>query len=188
MSRELRLNSFARAATKMERDTGLSAWLATAQWALESAWGEKESGQNNFWGVTYNPKLHKGYRWCPTREVLTAKQIDALDPEEQRTITSKVYRSDGKYDLRLSRRFASFPTPEDGITAYVALMNKPRYAPAFASWRESDKSLVALNNLIDSIAAAGYATDPGYAKSLKAIAEQANVTRALAQARADMKG
>jgi hypothetical protein len=49
---ETRLNEVARIAVRLEQKTGCPAQLMIAQWAIESAWGEKPVGHANFpWGL-----------------------------------------------------------------------------------------------------------------------------------------
>lgn len=186
--KQKRLADYARVAVRLERETGAPAAFLVAQWAVESAWGEKQSGDFNFWGITYNPNLHKDFKWCPTREVLTQRQIDALDPEEKREMRVTSVLPSGKSEIRLRRRFSSFATEAEARASYVRLIQgKTRYGKAIAEYtRQPEKNTAALAAFIDAIAASGYATDPGYAKLLKAVATQPDVTLALAQARAEV--
>ena len=49
--REQRLKEVARIAVALEAQTGCPAQLLIAQWALESEWGAKPAGNNNFFGI-----------------------------------------------------------------------------------------------------------------------------------------
>lgn len=186
-TKPLRLANYARVALRLEKATGAPAAFFVAQWALESSWGSRPSGEHNYWGLTYNQREHPSFKWCDTREVLTPRQVEALDPDEKRDLFVTQVREDGKSECRLRRRFASFPTEDDAIAAYVRLWAKPRYKPACEAYAASPKNAESLKTFISSIAASGYATDPNYAKTVYAIATQADVTRALAQARAELK-
>lgn len=181
MTRAERLAEFAAVAVTIEKSKDYPPQMLISQWALESAWGTKQSGRNNFFGMTKADRHGESWDWADTREVLTNYGISKLDPEERASITSKTVRPDGKFDVRLRRRFASYPTLLAGVLDKVMLIQEfARYSPAFRRYQLSRDVL----RLIEEVAQAGYATDPNYAQSLKAIAVQANVLAAIKKARA----
>lgn len=179
------LKEIAEAAVEVERTTSYPAEVLIAQWALESGWGKKVSGKNNYFGITYRPlwpdktKRHTAFDWVVTREVLTKQQIDRLDKDEKARIQTATGRHDGKFDVKLERRFASYPSLADGITDYVKMLTSvERYQPAWKRYLDDSDHLA----FLDGIAAAGYATDPNYASTLRVLAQQGNVKSALATA------
>ncbi len=172
------LSAFAPAAIAVERETGWPAEVAIAQWAAESGWGEKVTGANNYWGLTAatQPPNHPK-AFVPTREVLTLGEFAALPRDERDSVTSRVDLGNGKYEYHLSRWFASFADLAAGLAAYVALLQKPggRYFKAWSLY-EADRNV---DNLCDGIAAAGYASGPGYAVLLQEIAHEDAVINAV---------
>ncbi|MFN3324945.1 MAG: glucosaminidase domain-containing protein [Bryobacteraceae bacterium] len=180
MTREQRLAQIAEAAVEVERRLGYPAALIVAQWAAESAWGTKETGKHNFFGMTKAAR-HKDFRWCATREVLTDAQLARLDPEEAATVTEKTRRPDGRWDVRLSRRFASYESLEAAIEDKVRLLMDGRpYREAYEQYRQDGD----LDAFVERVAPI-YATDPGYATLVKTISRQRNVLTALAAFRRD---
>jgi flagellar protein FlgJ len=181
-SRDERLAEFAKAAVVFERETGYPAAAMVAMWAQESGWGKSMPEDScNCFGLTYRPR-HQGYAWAPTFEIMTPTQVVALDADEKATITSKVARPDGKYHVRLKRKFAKYPTLLDCIRdKYKLLTGSKRYADAVnKAIKAKDAEAV-----INAVAAGGWASDPGYAKSLIAISKQRNVLDAINKARAN---
>jgi len=173
------LTEFAPYAVAVERRTGLPAALIIAQWAVESAWGAKQSGRFNYFGIT-KASRHAKWAMVPTREVLTAEQLNALPKDEAATITRRHARPDGRFDVALSRKFAAYETLEEGLLDYATLITSGApYAKAWAAFR-IDRDM---NALIDAIAKR-YATDLRYAELVKRIAEQANVRAAIETAKA----
>lgn len=175
-----RLQEFSKVAIQVGNELDYPSELLIAQWAIESGWGVRESGTNNFFGMTKAARHGDNWKWVPTREVLTLAGIAALDPDERATITSRDRRRDGKFDIRLSRRFASYPTIIAGVLDKVHLIqNGAPYKRFFDAYRV-DRNL---NKLIAGFAPI-YATDGNYASLVKQIAKQPNVQAAIAAARA----
>lgn len=171
------LTAFAKIAVPICREMDYPPEFLLAQWAAESSWGAKPSGENNVFGMT-KASRHKGFQWVPTREVLTSQAIGRLDPDEQARITSQLRRPDGKWDVRLSRRFAAFDSVKSAIRDLIELIQTgPPYKKAWARYASTG----ALPVLIAEVAAV-YATDPTYATLVKAIAGQSNVRKAVENA------
>ena len=183
MTRPQRLAEMAAHAVRFERSTGYPADVIVAQWAVESAWGTRQSGRNNLFGMTYRPR-HSGFSWVPTREELTAAGIAALPAAERATITSQTPMPNrpGFFNVRLKRRFADYATVNDSIQDKVSLvMTSPRYAAAWTGYLRNRN----VSEFIDAIAAAGYATAGNYMTLVKQIAGQKNVRDAIAKARSN---
>ncbi len=175
------LNRIAKCALAAEKATGFPARVTVAQACAESSWGARQTGDFNVFGLTRAVARERHQKLIPTHERLTFAGIELLPADERATITSKVEVSPGVYDVGLSRYFPSFPDLQAATDCYVRLITTgPRYAKAWMHWRDVAKDV---NALIEGIAAAGYATGKGYAALVKQIAGQANVTKALDEAR-----
>jgi flagellum-specific peptidoglycan hydrolase FlgJ len=155
--REQRLKEVARIAVALEAQTGCPAQLLIAQWALESEWGAKPAGNNNFFGIKKSAR-HKLCCTVTTREVVNGK---AIVQELQ---------------------FADYDSLEDSCRDYAWLITNG--APYHAAWQQylNDRDLHAL---IASVARV-YATDPNYARVAAAIAGQEDVAQSIADARQEI--
>lgn len=174
MTNTERLNAFASVAVPICRELKHPPELLLAQWAAESAWGTKEAGTNNVFGMTKAAR-HKKWEWVPTREILTGLAIGRLDPDEQARITSKVMQPNGRYEVRLSRRFAAFDSVEAAVRDQIKLIQTGSpYKKAWARYQATG----GLSTLIQEVAAI-YATDPSYGALLLAISNQKNINDAV---------
>jgi flagellum-specific peptidoglycan hydrolase FlgJ len=156
-TRQQGLAEVARIAVRLEAETGCPAQMLIAQWALESRWGEKPAGHANYFGIKRSSRHQK---WCTvsTREVINGHEIfKELD-------------------------FADYDSLEESCRDYVWLLTNG--APYRTAWQkyQADKDV---NGLIAAIAYT-YATDPAYTKLVTAIANQVNVTQAIAAARQEV--
>jgi flagellum-specific peptidoglycan hydrolase FlgJ len=168
-------------AVEIESKTMLPAPLLISQWAAESGWGEKQTGDFNFWGLTRAAAAHMPQKLCPTHELLTQAEIDKLPADERNTITKQVPLPDGKFHVEHSRHFPNFPSLQAAAECYAELITRGKpYMVAWNSYR-LDRDL---EKLIDGVTKAVFATGSGYAILLKRIAHQANVTVACDTARA----
>lgn len=79
-------------------------FLAMAQWALESKWGTKDSGNYNFWGI-------KGW----------GKPNEYWDGSVANVATHEVINGVSK---GMDQKFRAYRTPEDGIRDYFLFMNQ----------------------------------------------------------------
>lgn len=173
MTRQERLAKIANIAVRVCFETGVPPRMLIAQWAAESRWGAKPSGRNNFFGMTYVATRHEAFDWVPTDEVLTLQGIARLDPEEKARIRSQKLRPDGKYNVDLDRRFASYQTLEAGVRDYAWLISQG--APYRTAWA----AFVAAQEKLLADVCAVYATSPAYGALVQQIAGQKNVTDAI---------
>ena len=147
-----------------ERKTGISALFILAQAGLESGWGKSVPG-NMFFGVKAiksTPPVKK--QLLRTKEVLTCPTPtkEGLFPE----MISITKRADGKYLYIVHDWFKKYDSPEESFTDHALLLSQhPRYQKAMRY--KSDPYRFA-----EEIAAAGYATAPNYAESLKALIKE----------------
>ena len=144
-------------AVQSEKETGVPALFTLAQAALESTWGGSAYG-NNFFGVKARASAPEESRQLlKTREVL--KTPDKKFPE----VISVTKRPDGKYDYVVRDWFRKYSTAAAGFADHGKfLRDNSRYKPAFGHLDDPYA-------FADAVAAAGYATDPGYAKKLKGV-------------------
>ncbi len=151
------VNKYKPYAENTEAKTGINAKFILAQSALETGWGKSAPG-NMMFGVKAGKNTPADKRQLvTTREVLS--RPDYQFPE----VISVTKRSDGKYTYKVKDWFRKYDTPEESFTdhANFYLSNK-RYAKALEV--REDPVLFA-----EEISKAGYATDPNYAKTLKAV-------------------
>ena len=155
--REQRLKEVARIAVALEAQTGCPAQLLIAQWAVESEWGAKPAGNNNFFGVKKSDR-HKLCCSVITREVVNG--------------TSVVQNLE----------FADYDSLADSCHDYVWLITCG--APYHAAWQQylNDRDL----HILIAAVARVYATDPDYARLVVVIASQENVAQAIAEARLEV--
>jgi flagellar protein FlgJ len=135
------LRQAAKMAYAVETISGLPGLLTLAQWALESAWGLSQPGNNPF-GIKAYPN-NFGTQLLPTWEVKAGMKVRCEQP------------------------FATFPTLADAFLKHSALLvtGKP-YFSAFQRYLNSDTK-----NFEQFVKEIGvhYATDPHYADKLLAI-------------------
>lgn len=183
LSRDQRLVSMAIHAIRYEKSVGYPPQVLLAQWAIESKWGARPAGRNNVFGVTYNASRHQAFSWVSTWEELTDAGIAALPEEERRRITRRepLVNRPNLWRVELERRFADYPDVQTAIGDHVGLITTaPRYSAAWSQFN-ADKDI---DQFLEGICRAGYATAGYYAQLAQKIAVQRNVLRAIAAARA----
>jgi len=182
------LDIFAPAAVAAERESagwlgvGYPAELVIVQWGAETNWSlEKVTGIQNYFGLTAATCPDRARKLVPTHEEMTLAQFSALPLDERESVTERKDLGHGRYRFGLCRWFACFDNLADGISAYIKTITHPahRYYPAWQQYVK-DRNV---DNLINGIAKAGYATSGSYAALLQQLAHQTNVQRALQIAR-----
>lgn len=147
-------------AKESEAKTGIDARFTLAQAALETGWGKSAPG-NMFFGIKADPRKYPESE----RQLLTTSEVLSDDKQGARfpVLISITPRPDGKYLYRVKDWFRKYKTPEGSFTDHgnFFFANK-RYAKALEV--RHDPYLFA-----EGIAAAGYATAPDYAATLKSI-------------------
>ena len=148
-------------AKKVEAQTGLSAVATLTQAALESAWGDVAPG-NMFFGVKDTDGINGNEQLLTTTEY-SSRQDLKFPVIVSVTPVMKNGRKMFKYVVK--DYFRKYNTPEDCFNdhAQFFLKNK-RYAKALVVRHD-------YNRFFEEIAAAGYATAPDYADTLKAVAK-----------------
>lgn len=159
---------------------GLPVRALVAQWAIESAWGASKSGDYNFWGITWNPRIHTGKKWCVTREDLTQHQIDTwMREDEKKTIEKIALVKPGVWRCRMNRWFASFRDADEAVESYRKLLNLSRYAPVRKVAEKDPMDMIAIGAMLKEC---GYATAHNYAETFRAVANSSRLQRALDEA------
>jgi flagellum-specific peptidoglycan hydrolase FlgJ len=155
MTKDLFVKMFYHSAVKAERETGVPGLVILAQAALESGWGEKAPG-NMFFGIK------AGTKWTGKKQLISTREVHSTRDVKYPEIISITKRADGKYDYRVKDWFRAYDNAADSFADHGRfLRDNPRYAKAFQT---SDPE-----SFVEAVAAAGYATDPNYAKTLKNI-------------------
>ena len=120
--------------------------ITLAQWAIESAYGTRPSGHNNFFGIKATPA-----------------QIDAGAYAE---VYTKEYLH-GMYRTLLLR-FAAYPDLTSGFDAHAALLISHHYLPCMRA-PTPEAYAQALHDC-------GYATAPNYAPALMSVITHNSLT------------
>lgn len=146
-------------AKQTEIKTGMSAIAILAQAALESGWGRVAPG-NMLFGVKDTDGVNGNEQLLVTTEY--SRRIDVKFPE---IISVKPVVKNGvkmfKYTIR--DYFRKYNSPEESFTDHARfLLKNPRYTAALKVKQDPIA-------FVKAIAAAGYATDPNYAKTLVSI-------------------
>jgi flagellar protein FlgJ len=153
------VNTFLPFAKETEVKTGISFKATLAQAAVESAWGKAAPG-NMFFGVKDSDGVNGNEQLLQTTEY--SRRADLKFPVII-SVTPVVKNGVKMFKYSIKDYFRKYNTPEECFTDHCNFFLKnPRYA--FALKVKSDARL-----FIDAIAAAGYATDPNYATTLKAV-------------------
>jgi flagellum-specific peptidoglycan hydrolase FlgJ len=143
----------ARNSVLCEHTTTVPAELTVAQWALESAWGTHQPG-NNCFGI-------KAYDGC--FGVQSLKTLEYVNGQPKSVL----------------KQFATFPSLAACFEQHAAIICKGAiYAKVWGSYLASRNVL----ELIRGVAAI-YATEPSYADMLLRIGAMAEIIAALAHAR-----
>ncbi|SHN45966.1 glycoside hydrolase family 73 protein [Chitinophaga sp. CF418] len=155
MTKDLFFKLYYRGALQCERETGVPALVILAQAALESGWGEDVPG-NMFFGIKADAS------WKGKRQLLTTREVHSSKSVRYPEVISITRRDDGKYDYRVKDWFRAYDTAAESFADHGRFLKEnPRYKAAFNT---TDP-----RKFVDAIAAAGYATDPNYGKTLKSI-------------------
>lgn len=150
-----------------------------SQWVLESGWGEKISGDNNYFGMTYTKgkKARKqigstGFSWVPTHEELTIEQIKNLDNEEKLSISSQtVIPGTNKFLISLKRRFTNYESYEASIQDQIELIKFHIPYSKYYDWWTKNQNNDRDRELLQQIAGT-YGTATKYAKTVNDIYTQ----------------
>jgi flagellum-specific peptidoglycan hydrolase FlgJ len=155
--------AFIGAARASERAHGIPALFALAQAALETGWGRHAPGHMMF-GI----KADAG--WSGRRQLLVTREVFADRNQGRRfpAVLAIAPRADGRFDYTVRDWFRAYDSAGESFADHARLLRaNPRYARCFAA--EPQAAPPDARAFARCIAAAGYATDPGYAAKLAAI-------------------
>jgi flagellar protein FlgJ len=148
-----------------EARTGVPALFALAQAALESGWAGAKPG-NAMFGIKAGGGWKGEKQLLKTREVFRDRNQGHRFPE----VVSITPRADGTFDYVVKDWFRAYASPAESFADHGRMLRaNARYAACFETQDPRE--------FARRIAAAGYATDPDYAKSL--IAVIATIERAM---------
>lgn len=146
-------------AKETERKTGISAKAILAQAALESGWGKAAPG-NMFFGVKDTDGINGNEQLLTTTEY--SRRTDLKFPVII-SVTPVIRNGQKWFKYMVKDYFRKYNTPEECFTDHANFFFKnKRYRQALTVKHDPYK-------FAEAIAAAGYATDPNYAKTLKQI-------------------
>lgn len=151
------VQKFRKDAEECQRTTGIHFVATLAQAALETGWAKAVPG-NMFFGIKSKP-TDTEKQLITTREVL--KTRNAKFPE----IISITDNKNGTFTYKVKDWFRKYKTPADSFKDHSKFFfENPRYKNALLVRGD-------YNKWFDEISKAGYATDPNYANTLKAVAK-----------------
>lgn len=155
------VNKFLPDALEVENEIGISAVATLTQAALESAWGDIAPG-NMFFGVKDTDGINGNEQLITTTEYSSRANLKF---PVIISITPVMRNGRKMFKYKVKDYFRKYATPADCFRDHSRffLKNK-RYAEALKVGRD-------YNKFFDEIAKAGYATDPNYAKTLKAVSK-----------------
>ena len=158
---KLFVKAFLPHAQRVESKTGISAIAILTQAALESAWGKVAPG-NMFFGVKDTDGINGNEQLLTTTEYTRS----AKNPMPVAISSTPVVRNGVKmFKHKGKDYFRKYNTPEDCFNDHAQFFIKnKRYAEALKVKSDYIK-------FFDAIALAGYATDPNYAATLKAVSK-----------------
>jgi|ERR1051326_8399040 flagellar protein FlgJ len=134
-------NAYSIFAKESQAQTGVPYLFTLAQAALESAYGSRTAGPNNFFGI---------------------KDTDGVNGNETLVLTTEYNRRTGLW-TKIKQYFRKYKTPADSFTDHGKfLRNNKRYAKAFRF--QNDPYSFAWE-----VAQAGYATDPKYYQKIVGV-------------------
>lgn len=151
------VKAFRKDAEECQRTTGIDFIATLAQAALETGWAKAIPG-NMFFGIKAK-STDTEKQLITTREVLKTK--NAKFPE----IISITDNKNGTFTYKVKDWFRKYKTPADSFKDHSKFFfENPRYKKALEVRGNHDR-------FFEEIAKAGYATDPNYADTLKAVAK-----------------
>lgn len=157
MSPELFVQTYYPAAKKTEHKTGFHFLIPLTQAALESDWGRKAPG-NNFFGIKDTDGINGNEQLLVTTEYLSSSKVKF-------PVVISVTKFGKLFKYMVRDWFRKYPSADLSFEDHVNFFLKnPRYQKALQFRQNPGK-------FFEEIAAAGYATAPGYAQSLINVME-----------------
>ncbi len=166
------------------RATGVPPEMTVAQWALESAWGEKSPGNNCFGIKDYPGSLGRQLLW--TIEWFTPDELAGFlknfpgRTAQEYPLVGADPRGDGRKRYRCQDWFATFPTIADCFKKRAMLFLSSRYRPILQQYQQ-DGDLVKF--IRDTAKIYATADSDTYTNVVKAIISTPEIQSALADMR-----
>lgn len=145
----------------VELKTGLSAIATLTQAALESAWGDVAPG-NMFFGVKDTDGINGNEQLITTTEYSSRANLKF---PVILSVKPVILNGRKMFKYRVKDYFRKYNSPEESFNDHAQFFFKnKRYAKALEVKHD-------YNRFFEEIAKAGYATDPNYANTLKAVSK-----------------
>jgi flagellum-specific peptidoglycan hydrolase FlgJ len=163
--------------------------LQLSQGVFESAWFSKQSGDNNYFGITWVKGDTRPYRWVDTYEEIPFSHLKLFNPEEAATATEMNGSPlqtpwTGNKKIRMKRRFVSFPSVKDCFAAHLNLLTRgSAYRVAMDKYKQHKDIYVFITD-ISKI----YATDKSYTTKIINMFNSREIKDAVAYAIANYPG
>lgn len=144
-------------AKECERTTGIHHVATLAQAALETGWAKAVPG-NMFFGI-------KAKSTDTEKQLITTREVLKTPNAKFPVIISIVDNKNGTWSYKVKDWFRKYKTPADSFKDHSRFFfENPRYKNALAVRGD-------YNKWFEELQKAGYATDPNYANTLKAVAK-----------------
>lgn len=173
------IEALAEASVALEKRTGYPAIVSAAQAALETGWLKHAPGNNPF-GIKALPgeprQLLQTTEWFTEEE-----RAGFLNLGDGRRIITRHTEKDkrGRTRYTVMDWFAAYPSLTAAFDVYGRRLTAGRYKPGWDAYQQHRDPA----KLVDSIAGAGYATDPNYASTLRKIIAGEKLNAAIAAKR-----
>lgn len=159
MKPEIFVSTYYPFALETEKKTGIPAIATLAQAAVESGWGKAAPG-NMFFGMKDTDGLNGNEQLVITTEYSSRPNLKF---PVIISVTPVIRNKRKMFKYIVKDYFRKYNTPEESFTEHANfLLKNPRYKKALAFKADPYR-------FIAEIAAAGYATDPDYAITLKSV-------------------
>jgi len=156
MTPEIFVKTYYPEALKEEKRSGFHHLIPLTQAALESAWGSKVTGANNFFGIKDTDGVNGNEELVTTTEYLSTDK--AKFP-----VILKIVKIANKFKYTIKDYFRKYPSAGLAFQDHTDFFLKnPRYKTAVTFKNNPSR-------FFEEISLAGYATDPKYSDSLKQV-------------------
>jgi flagellar protein FlgJ len=151
------INAYLDDAKECEKATGIHHVATLTQAALETGWAKAVPG-NMFFGI-------KAKSTDTEKQLITTREVLKTPNAKFPVILSVTKNANGTYTYKVKDWFRKYKTPADSFKDHSKFFfENPRYKNALAVRGD-------YNKWFEELQKAGYATDPNYANTLKAVAK-----------------
>ena len=143
-------------ALKEQKRSGFHFLIPLTQGSLESDWGNKVTGANNFFGIKDTDGVNGN------EELVTTTEYMSTDKAKFPVIL-KIIKAGNKFKYTVKDYFRKYPSASLAFQEHTNFFLKnPRYATAIQFKNNPSR-------FFEEISKAGYATAPNYADTLKSV-------------------